>query len=364
MPSDTHIQQALDALAAPRESFRSAVAMAVDQVGAFIAAHRAPANGRAERTAHELGPFAASRLDASRFATFFGESGTLDPLALARIEHAYEKLSQIAGLGDDLYVARVAPGANLRTQVAHTLAEIGRVFGAARTIEMARLGRYPAEAHESYISSFAFRKWNRAERQIAPPIVVDVEGADLQVGGLTEFLDGTQKIVLVVCGAAPSAPLVRLITPGVFVMQSTDEADLKQLTTVAGPAIFALMPEGAARFVHTPGDAPVWERLSVQFVPEQEPRTAVGSFGVFQQLEELKQLRALAGPPTPQPSPSNSEGRGSTPVSAEAEVAVLPSPSIGGGAGGGGLERRAAPAADPADKLAAWLLSQTDLSGT
>jgi hypothetical protein len=33
--------------------------------------------------------------------------------------------------------------------------------------------------------------------------VVEVDGGDLQAGGLAEFLDGAQKIVLVVRGPAP-----------------------------------------------------------------------------------------------------------------------------------------------------------------
>jgi hypothetical protein len=398
MLSEHRIQQALEVLAAPRERFRSAVAAAVDQVGAFLEARRAPTNGRAERIAHELGAFAAGRLDPGRFASFFGESGTLDPLALARMERAHDTLRGVCEHSDDLFVTRVAPGADLRTQVRRALAEIGRAFGAARNVEMARQGRYPSDEHEEYIGGFAFRKWNRAERQIAPPLVVEVEGADLQAGGLAEFLDGAQKIVLVVRGPAPAAPLVRLITPGVFVMQTVDPADLKSFVTAEGPGIAALVSDSAARFVHTPGDAPVCERLTVHFVPEQEPRAALGSFTVFQQREEIASLREMARPPAPpSPSPSPAGGEGSelqTTQPAPGAGAVPLPPLVGGRPGGGGLDpadrlasfllsesglapqnAAAAPApapaapvapaaVDPADKLAAWLLSQTDLTGT
>jgi hypothetical protein len=379
MPSEHRIREALDALAAPREAFRSAVAAAVDEVGAFLEARRAPTDGRAARTAHELGVFAAGRLDPGRFASLFGETGTMEPIALARTERAHETLRGISERGSDLFVTRVAPGADLRTQVSRALAEIGRAFGAARAVEMARQGRYPSEELDDYVGGFAFRRWNRAERQIAPPLVVEVDGADLQVGGLAEFLDGRQRIVLVVRGGAPAAPLARLISPGVFVMQTTDESELARLAGLDCPAVAALLPQGAARFVHTPGEAPVWERLSVGFVPDEEPRASLGSFGVFQQREEISLLRGLA----PHPSPA----RGSNDTSRDATLAVPLPPLAEGRPGGGGepadhlatlllsesglaaqtpapATGTAAPAPDTADRLAAWLLSQTDLSAT
>jgi hypothetical protein len=355
MPSDTRIPQVLDVLAASRQSFSSAVALAVDQVGAFLEARRAPTNGRAERTAHELGAFAAGRLDASRFASMFGETGTLDPLALARMERAYHALASIAERGSVGFVTRIPPGADLHTYVGRALAQIGRAFGAARAVHLARQGRYPSEEIDEYVGGFAFRRWNRAERQIAPPLVVEVDGGDLQAGGLAEYLDGRQKLVLVVHGAAPAAGLARLITPGVFVAQTTDPAELAGLAACDGPGIAALVCDNAARFVHTPGDAPAWERLTVHSVPEEEPRAALGSFTVFQQREEIALLRMLASPPS-SAVPEEEQG------SSGAEEQLLPAavgpsapPPLRSPAGGEG---------DEVDKLAAWLLSRTDLSGT
>ena len=73
-------------------------------------------------------------------------------------------------------------------------------------------------------------------------------------------------------------------------------------------------------------------------LPARDPRAAVGGASGAQQAEELRQLRQLAarpeGPPARAPSPTTTVAGGS-----------------------------AAPAAtDPADKLAAWLLAQVDLS--
>jgi hypothetical protein len=413
MPSEIRTRQALEALAAPRETFRSAVAVAVDQVGAYLAANRGPTNGRAERVAHELGDFAAGRLDAGRFAGLFGQGGTLEPLALARMERAYDMLKSVSEAGPELFVTHVAPGADLRTAVRRSLAEIGRAFGAARTVSLARRDRGPTEDPDAYAGGFGFRSWNRAERQIAPPLVVEVEGDDLQPGGLAEFLDGTQKIVLVVRGPAPAAALVRLITPGVFVMQTPDTADLARLAAIPGPGILALMPEDAARFTHLPGDAPLGERLTLISLPDGEPRVAVGSHGVFQQAEELKLLRALAetrgggkreeGRENGEEREARSEQRGEEAGSGFIPQSAIRNPQAGSegrgdegsvspdpagrlasyllsesGFGGPAPVAAAAPAPAPApaaavasaggpdaaDKLAAWLLSRTDLSGT
>ncbi len=94
----------------------------------------------------------------------------------------------------------------------------------------------------------------RGRARLCPPLVIEVEGQDLRPASLAELLEGGQKIVLVVNGPAAPAPLVRLITPGVTVIQTDDPAELSALGAVDGPGIAALMPEGAAKFMHIPGD--------------------------------------------------------------------------------------------------------------
>jgi len=348
MQSEPTIRRALDALAAPRERFRSAVAAAVDEVAAYLDARRAPADGRTERTAHELGPFASGRLDPVRFAGLFGETATLDPAALARVDRAHETLRQIAAIGDEAFGFRVPTGGDLRAHVDRALADLGRAFGAARAVEHVRSGRYPSGELEAYLDGFAFRLWNRAERQIAPPLVVEVEGGDLQAAGLAEYLDGSQKVVLVVRSPAPAAPLARLITPGMLVIQAATDADLGSFAESSGPAILALVPDGCARFRHLPGADASWERLGIEWLPSDEPRASVGSVSVFQQREEIAHLRALsAAPPAPEPRVA---------VATSDPPALVPATA--------GDTPVGAPATDPADRLAAWLLSQTDLSGT
>jgi hypothetical protein len=162
--------------------------------------------------------------------------------------------------------------------------------------------------------------------------VVEVQGSDLRAATLSEFLDGRQKIVLVVHGDCAPAPLARLISPSTFVLQTEDVTGIERFLGWDGPAVAALLPGAAARFVHDParGSAP-WDRLEIISVPETPPRKAIGGLSPLQQGEELELLRSLATRP--------------------AGVAAAAAPVIA-----------VAAAADPVDKLAAWLIGQADLS--
>ena len=134
-------------------------------------------------------------------------------------------------------------------------------------------------------------------------------------------------------GACPPAPLVRLVSPGVFVQQATDIGDLARMARATGPAVAALVPEGAACFVHDPDGGPhVWQRVTVTARPKGGPRVVLGGRSAFQQNEELLQLEALAEAP---------------PAAAPSADAAPSAPAY-------------APA-DPVDKLAAWLLAHADL---
>jgi hypothetical protein len=222
----------------------------------------------------------------------------------------------------------VAPGERVHGAVAAALSRIGRGFGAAHVTSLARTARYEPEQHASWLRAYPFARWTRRERQLAPPILVEVDGADLHVSGLAEFLDGGVKILLLVRdGAVPPAPLVRLMTPGVFVAQSHDGAELERFAAWAGPGVFAWMPAAAAAFVHDPAGGP-WlaNRLTVSSTPAM-PRRGLGGWSAAQLAEELRQLQALAAAPPPA--------------------------NAGFGAPGG---------ADPVDRLAAWLISRADLS--
>jgi hypothetical protein len=167
-----------------------------------------------------------------------------------------------------------------------------------------------------------------------------VEPDDLVPAALGEFLDGQVKIVLLTKGMTTPAPLARLITPGTYVVQTADPADLSGLAASPHPAIALLFDQERpeqARFLHDPdaGESP-WERLAVRHLPDR-PEIGRGRRPP-RWLEELEHLETLAATQAP----------------ATVGAATLAEP--------GAPEAAPAPAA-PVDQLAAWLLSQVDTGG-
>lgn len=329
MPSEDRGIQVFETLAGPRAAFHSALVSAAEEIEAYLGSRRAPRDGRGRQVAAELGAFAAGRVDPERFAALLTDERTVDEGAADLMERALAVLRELIRAGDGLFRVDVAPGGNLAAAIDSGLAVAGRAFGAARVAEMARSGRV-ATAKEDPAGPWPYARWNRAERLLGPPLVVEVDGGDLVTGGLATYLDGHQKIALVVRGAAPPASLARLITPGVFVTQAAEAAELAPFAAFEGPAVAALVPEGCARFTHDPGaGASPAERTQVAYVPEEKPRRAVGQVSAFAQSEELRHLAALA--------------------------------QAGTAPGVGSEDRTAEEDAAPADMLAAWLLKQADL---
>ena len=332
MPSDKRVDKVMQALAEQRDAFRSALGTTVDQVRSFLADHHTGENGKAGRIEAELGPFAAGHIDADRFSALFTNEANLDRLTIETIEKARDTMSELVSRDSDLFLVKVKKGGCLHDEVAKALENIGRAFGAVRVFELTRSGSMKSNEHARSLGAFPFERWSRGERRLAPPLVVQVDGADLQGEALAEFMDGRQKIVLVVKGECAPAPLVRLITPGTFVMQTTEAADFERLAAFEGPGVGALVPDSAARFVHDPAaGSETWKRLTVSHVPEKAPRQSVGGRSGFQQAEELRQLAALALQPAAGAA-ATTDGEKGPPLS------------------------------DPVDKLAAWLLTQADLS--
>ncbi|HUG39663.1 MAG TPA: hypothetical protein VMM12_04225 [Longimicrobiales bacterium] len=326
MPFDELRRRALEALGERREAYRSAVATAVDEVRALLAASRAPAGGRkGERAAAELGVFAAGRIDTEHFEALFSERQTLDADALERIEEALQTLTEILQAGDALHTAKVHPGGDLRDTVRAALGVAGRAFGAGRAVESARSGTSAA----AYREGFSPDLWNRAEQTVAPPLVVEVDGADLRPAGLADYLEGAQAIVLLVRKPTPPAALARLIAPGTLVVQDTVPDGLEELRTWDGPAVLAVLPEGAAAFRYRPEEEGAGE-LAIESAPA-EVSMAIGAMSAARQSSDLRLLRLL-----------------------EAAVAG----PVAAAASGAGPE-----AADPTDRLAAWLLRQATIPG-
>jgi hypothetical protein len=336
MPSeDSLVAAALQAMQAPAEEFHSSLARAVEDLGAFIARHRKPAGDPEDLVTAELGAFGAGHLDVRRFSALLARPVALEPDDLHHVERALEILSAAEARGTDLLCATVPAGGDLRDTVTRTLAEAGRVFGVIRQVAPLLDGHGAPLAAGSLPHGYPFSMWSRGERAVGPPLFIQVNGSDLNAAGLAEFLDGSQKIILVVHGTAPPAPLARLVSPHVLVLQTDDTADLGQVACFAGPAIAAVCTDGLISFVHVPGSGSGYaSRLSVGDLPDSGPSHAVGAQSIFRQTEDLEHLRELSV-------------AGSSAPSAAAAV----------GADSVGQED-----ADPVDRLAGWLLQQADLT--
>ena len=323
MPFDETEQRIFQALDRPLAAFRSSMAATIEQLRGAI--DQAVAD-RDEDDGSDLGQFAAGRLDTSRFEALIAkEKVAVEPATTERMERAFATLTELVARKEQLVRVHVEPGASLHYAVTGALAEVGRAFGAARTAALARGGRYRDDEHGTWLGGFPFARWNAAERALAPPLVVRVNGADVLAESLAEFLDGGLKIVLLVRGDAPPAPLARLITPGTYVAQVSDAADLAGLAAHPGTGIAAVVPAEAARFVHDPaGGETLAERLRVEHLPEPAPTHPLGTLSALQLGEPLAQLAALVATPKVEAGPL-AEG-------------------------------------DPAGKLAAWLLHQADFA--
>lgn len=332
MPSDSRVAAALAALARPIADFRTAIAGALQQAESWLATEGVGPAGQAERLRTELGPFAAGRIDPTRFSAVFGARREMPPDTRQRLERAVAVLRDVLNRGDDVFTVVVPPRGSMGRAVADALALAGRGFGAVLAVDLLRGGRFVPAEHDGLFHQLDFQAWTRSERRYAPPLVVRVAGADLQVGALADFLDGREKIVLVMDGPCAPAPLVRLVTPGTLVLQTADGTGLDLVATADGPAVAAMVPEGAATFLHDPRmGRESWQRLSVWTVPEA-PRKAIGGSSAWQMQEDLRQLEALAAAPIGAPLP--------------AEAAT-------------GVEGD-----DAVDRLASWLLRQSGLPGT
>ena len=330
MLSDTRRSQALAALVRPIAEFRTLVRDALTQGEAFLAAQTAGADERTMQARAELGRFAEGHIDPARFAALFPAVRRADPTALAVLRQSVDTLRALIDRDTVMFVADVPPGGQLGDVVQQALAELGRALGAVSLIELVRSERYRAGEHERLLAPVEFPAWNNAARQVAPPLVVTLEGADLHAGALAQFTDGREKIVLVVRGPCAPAPLVRCITPGTLVLQTADGRGLDRVAAFDGPAIAAIVPEGAATFLHDPatGREP-WQRLVIWHSGEV-PKRAVGGVSSWQMGEELKLLADQARTPFSIP-------------------------------GAGGVSSPATGAGDAVDRIASWLLGQSEL---
>jgi hypothetical protein len=328
MQYDEQIIQALRSVRGAIEPYRSAVGLAAEQLRSYLGTCCEASAKKEERAEAELGEFAAGRINVTRFSALLNDTRTRRPCKA--VEEALRVLEELASEKEDFFLAHVEDGGDLRGTIEHKLATVGRAFGAARIVELERSGTLDAETENHLLYRYPFRSWNRSERRLAPPLAVSVDGRDLYAASLAEFMDGATKIILIVRGSASPAPLVRLVAPSTFVMQTNQLDDLAAVSTTSLPAIAALLPEGSARFVHDPSAGrDAGKRLSISFKPADQPRRAIGGISAAQQSEELRLLALLAAAPAPEVVPPSQPN-----------------------------------AADPVDVLAAWLLQQSVSAST
>jgi hypothetical protein len=321
MPFDQDFDAALQAVAAERSLFRSALAATLEQVRGMMAAGNNGDHAQ-ERLVAELGAFALGRIQADRFSEIARPDIHYKKSLLSSIRHAQQILTATLALGDQLFCIAVEPGGDCFRTIEDALATSGRAFAAAYLVELIRAGRDDQPDNQTLLGPMAPDRWTRTERLVAPPLVVRVMGNDLRVGGLEDLLQGNQKIVLLVDGMAPPAALVRLISPGVFVTQCRSVEDLGRFTAAQTPAIAAVMSEPAAVFTYEDG------KLDVSYMPAEAPRRPLRVSTAFRQREDLawlQQLQRMHG-------------------------------ALADEAG-----EQAAETVEPGDKLAAWLLRQIEM---
>lgn len=340
MQSDDRLVAALDALTERRELYRRALREALERMRDYRLRHSARAQGSAAAAAQELGRFAGGRLDSERFAAVFTTDQLLSPTAIERIERCESVLVELLGCGDTLFQCGVPAGTSMREAVEDALADLGRAFGAALAFQAARAGVYRPEQHDAYLRRFPFMLWNQAERLLAPPLVVSVEGAVLHAEQLVPYLDGGVRIALVAPDASSAAPLVRLISPNVLVAQGSDQGIFGVLEGSQGPAAVALLPATAARFVHDPRNGKALsDRLRVDHLPAEPTSRPAAARVPWSAREELGQLAAIADLATRAAAP---------PMLVHADEAAA-APQSGG--------------TPTVDAVAAWLLSEAGLPG-
>ncbi|HSM05061.1 MAG TPA: hypothetical protein VK858_10555 [Longimicrobiales bacterium] len=321
------VTEILQELAPALDAFRSAVAEAEEEVRIYRARHEEVLADPVGRITRELGTFAVGRIDPRRLAGLLGDGAMPDPLTDRLMAVAHQRFGRMATQGSGSHRVRVPTGGDLRDAVRDALAEAGRAFGLAHAVARARDHRYDPDRDHALLHAHPFDRWSPAERELAPPLVVEVDGAGLRAAGLVEFMEGRQKLVLRVRGKAPPAPLARLASPGVYVAQTMGEEAptvVRELADHAGPGVVAVFDAdaGALPFVSRPDRA-------LEIDVDALTAAVAAATGVRGQpgLLDLRHLQALA---------------------------VTPSPAAATGQG--------LPAGDPTvDRLAAWLLARTDL---
>jgi hypothetical protein len=319
MPFEERTQLALEAIRPRIDLFHSALTVTVNQVQGLLAG----SGNTAEDQSAALGKFAQGKMNLDRFASFAPKAARIDAEAEAPVREAQKVLKSLLAEGDDLFILKTEPGRGLGHQLSVRLAKIGRAFAAARVVDLAKNGAYKEDKHADTLARFPYSVWNSSERSLTPPLLVEVSGQDFKPSAIVPLLDTNMKIVFNVSGDAPAAALSRVISPGVFVQQETEDVALDAFSAFKGISVAAYLPSTAVRFVHDPSSgSTVYDHFVTLTFPKEVRKRAIGGISPAQQADDYTLLESLARPPELAPEA----------------------------------------ASDPAGKLSAWLLSQTNLS--
>ena len=164
----TLADRALEALESRVGAFHSAVASAEEEIRTYVTHHRGASEYRTEQALMELGQFAIGRIDPEKFGLLLGAAEELSDEAEVVLDRAEHILAEYA-TSMDFHRVAVETGGDLRDVVKDALDHVGQVFGASRAVELARNGLFNPGEHNHFLGHLSFRRWNRAERQLAPP---------------------------------------------------------------------------------------------------------------------------------------------------------------------------------------------------
>lgn len=310
---------ALEAVRSRIDQFHAALTVTSEQVRGMLSG----STDTKEDQSEALGHFAKGKVDMERFNSYAPKARHIESAAEAPVRAAQEVLKSLLAQGDDLFIIDMDEGRGLGHSLSVRLASIGRAFAAARVVDLAKNGAYKEDKHAATLERFPYAQWNSSERALAPALVVNVSGEDFKPSSVVPLLDTNMKIIFNVSGDAPAAALSRVISPRVFVQQITGEPDLEAFTAYKGIAVAAFLPETAVSFVHDPSaGSTTYERFTSITFPKEVRKRPIGGISPAQQAEDYTLLESLSVPPE---------------IAGEATT-------------------------DPAGKLSAWLLSQTDLA--
>ncbi len=310
---------ALEAVRSRIDQFHAALTITSEQVRGLLSGSGSTEDNRSEA----LGFFAKGKVDMERFNSFAPKTRRIEQEAEAPVRAAQEVLKSLLAQGDDLFIIDMDEGRGMGHSLSVRLASIGRAFAAARIVDLAKNGAYKEDKHAATLERFPYAQWNSSERALSPALMVNVSGEDFKPSSVVPLLDTNMKIIFNVSGDAPAAGLSRVISPRVFVQQINGEPDLKAFSAYKGIAVAAFLPDTAVSFVHDPSaGSTTYERFVSITFPKEVRKRPVGGISPAQQAEDYTLLESLSVPPE---------------IAGEAT-------------------------SDPAGKLSAWLLSQTNLA--